>query len=59
MRALIVNGLLDELHLFVYPVTRGAGLRLFPEDLRSQWSLAHGATYDNGVLYLVYKATPS
>ena len=56
VRALIADGLLDELHLFVYPVTRGAGPRLFPDDLPTQWSLAHSATYDNGVLYLLYKA---
>ncbi len=56
VRALIADGLLDELHLFVYPVTRGAGPRLFPDDSPTQWSLAHSATYDNGVLYLLYKA---
>jgi len=30
VRGLISDGLLDELHLFVYPVTRGVGPRLFP-----------------------------
>jgi len=29
VRALIADGLVDELHLFVYPVTRSAGSRLF------------------------------
>jgi dihydrofolate reductase len=57
VRGLITDGLLDELHLFVYPLTRGAGPRLFPADLPTQWSLAQSATYDNGVLYLVYKAS--
>ena len=32
VRALLADGLVDELHLFVYPLTRGAGPRLFPED---------------------------
>jgi dihydrofolate reductase len=59
VRALIADGLLDELHLFVYPVTRGAGPRLFPDNPPTKWSLAHSATYDNGVLYLVYQASPS
>jgi dihydrofolate reductase len=54
VRALIADGLADELHLFVYPVTRGAGPRLFPHNPPSRWSLARSATYDNGVLYLVY-----
>jgi dihydrofolate reductase len=59
VRALIADGLLDELHLFVYPVTRGAGPCLFPDNLPTRWSLAQNATYDNGVLYLVYKAFSS
>jgi dihydrofolate reductase len=59
VRALIADGLLDELHLFVYPVTRGAGPRLFPHNPPTKWSLAHSATYDNGVLYLVYQASTS
>jgi len=31
VRALLDDGLVDELHLFVYPLTRGAGPRLFPD----------------------------
>jgi dihydrofolate reductase len=34
VRALIADGLADELHLFVYPVTRTAGPRLFDESLQ-------------------------
>ena len=56
VRALIADGLLDELHLFVYPVTRGSGPHIFPENLATTWSLASSATYDNGVLYLVYRS---
>ena len=59
VRALIADELLDELHLFVYPVTRGTGPRLFPDNLPTNWSLIHSATYDNGVLYLVYQASAS
>ena len=29
--AMLADGLVDELHLFVYPLTRGSGPRLFPE----------------------------
>ena len=59
VRALIADGLLDELHLFVYPVTRGAGPRLYPGTPSTKWSLARSATYGNGVLYLVYHTANS
>jgi dihydrofolate reductase len=59
VRALMADGLLDELHLFVYPVTRGTGPRLFPDDPPTTWSLARSTAYNNGVLYLVYQASTS
>jgi dihydrofolate reductase len=56
VRALLADGLVDELHLFVYPLTRGAGPRLFPEDAApSKLSLARTQSYDNGVVYLAYR----
>jgi dihydrofolate reductase len=57
VRALLADGLVDELHLFVYPLTRGgAGPRLFPEDAAPhKLSLAASASYDNGVVYLNYR----
>jgi dihydrofolate reductase len=56
VRALLADGLVDELHLFVYPLTRGAGPRLFPEDAASlKLSLARTEAYDNGVLYAAYR----
>ncbi len=56
VRALLADGLVDELHLFVYPLTRGNGPRLFPEDAAPRkLSLAASASYDNGVVYLAYR----
>ena len=56
VRALLADGLVDELHLFVYPLTRGGGPRLFPEGGAPQkLSLARCASYDNGVVYLTYR----
>ena len=56
VRAMLADGLVDQLHLFVYPVTRGAGPRLFPEDAApGKLSLAASEAYDNGVLYLDYR----
>ena len=56
VRALLADGLVDELHLFMFPVTRGPGPRLFPADEPRKWSLARSEAYDNGVLYLQYHA---
>jgi dihydrofolate reductase len=56
VRAMLADGLVDGLHLFVYPLTRGAGPRLFPEDAApSKLALASSETYDNGVVYLNYR----
>jgi dihydrofolate reductase len=56
VRAMLADGLVDELHLFVYPLTRGSGPRLFPEEAASgRLSLAASETYENGVVYLAYR----
>ena len=44
---------------FVYPVTRGGGPRLFPDNVPTNWPLINSSTYDNGVLYLAYRAAAS
>jgi dihydrofolate reductase len=57
VRAMLADGLVDELHLCVFPLTRGDGPRLFPEDGTSRkLSLAASESYENGVLYLAYRA---
>ena len=56
VRAMLADGLVDELHLCVYPLTRGDGLRLFePGDPEHKMQLAIAVSYDNGVLYLNYR----
>jgi dihydrofolate reductase len=56
VRAMLVDGLVDELHLFVYPLTRGSGPRLFPEEAApGNLSLAACESYENGVVYLAYR----
>src|SRR6266699_6003637 len=56
VRALLADGLVDELHLFIYPVALGKGGRLFAEsgDLK-KFTLARSEAFDNGVLLAVYK----
>lgn len=56
VRAMLADGLVDELHLFVYPSTRGEGERLFATDGAAKtYQLAGSQAYDNGVLYLTYR----
>jgi dihydrofolate reductase len=55
VRAMLADGLVDELHLFVYPLTRASGPRLFPAEAPSlDLALKTSESYENGVVYLVY-----
>jgi dihydrofolate reductase len=56
VRAMLADGLVDELHLLVYPVTRGSGPRLFPDEgAPEKLSLAAAQSFDNEVVYLAYR----
>ncbi|RKS80147.1 dihydrofolate reductase [Motilibacter peucedani] len=55
VRALLADGLVDTLHLFVYPVALGRGLRLWPEGSeRTRLALQAHDSYDNGIVHLAY-----
>ena len=57
VRAMLDDGLVDELHLIMYPLTRGAGPRLFTEQAQARaLSLAACEAFSNGVVYLNYRA---
>ena len=56
VHALLADSLVDELYLFVYPLTRGSGPRLFAEHAAPRKvTLAVSESYDNGVIYLSYR----
>ena len=56
VRAMLADGLVDGLHLLVYPLTLGAGPRLFAEgDTPAKLSLAFSQAFENGVVYLHYR----
>jgi dihydrofolate reductase len=56
VRAMLADGLIDELHLFVYPLTLGSGPRLFTADAASRtFELGVAESYENGVVYLNYR----
>jgi dihydrofolate reductase len=56
VRAMLADGLVDELHLFVYPLTRGSGPRLFPDGAApAKFTRSASETYENGVVYMAYR----
>ena len=56
VRAMLADGLVDEVHLFAYPLTRGLGPRLFTDEAApGTFSLAACESYDNGSVYLAYR----
>lgn len=56
VRAMLDDGLVDGLHLFVFPLTRGSGPRLFPDGApERKLELVQSDTYPNGVVYLEYR----
>jgi dihydrofolate reductase len=56
-RAMLADGLVDDLHLFVYPLAHGTGQRLFADGGPAiKFALAGSEVYGNGVLHLTYTA---
>ena len=56
VRFLLAQRLVEELHLMVFPVAIGGGLRMFPEDrAKLEFELTDLARYESGVLLQVYR----
>jgi dihydrofolate reductase len=56
VHAMLADGLIDELNLLVYPLTRGSGPRLFAEGAApGKLTLAACEACDNGVVYMAYR----
>ena len=54
VRALVADGLVDELHLYVYPLAVGTGVRLFPEGTSQPLALVGVERLSNGVAHVTY-----
>jgi dihydrofolate reductase len=54
VRQLLKDGLVDDLHLFVYPVALGTGERFFREGEEHRLVLKGTDVYANGVVHLQY-----
>ena len=54
VRGLLRDGLVDEIHLFVYPISLGSGDRFWADGERTKLALLASDVYDNGVVHLCY-----
>src|SRR4051795_4019658 len=57
VRGMLADGLVDQLHLFMFPVTLGSGARLLA-DAETKLALMATEAYDNGVVHLAYAPAP-
>ncbi len=48
-------GLVDECHVFVFPIVIGGGKRTLPDNVRVQLELLDERRFDNGVVHLHYR----
>jgi len=59
VRAMLADGLVDELHLFVFPVALGKGERLLTEGEKIKLQPLEVERYDSGVVHLAYQPATS
>jgi dihydrofolate reductase len=56
VRAMLADGLVDALHIFMYPLTRGEGPRLFPDGFaQPKFALEACRPFEHGMVYLAYR----
>ena len=58
VHALLQHGLVDELHLLVYPIALGSGKRVFPNGVDTAFELKSATPYPTGVVGLHYALRP-
>jgi dihydrofolate reductase len=58
VRAMVADGLVDQIHLLVYPTTVGSGPRLFEDGAPGRdLDLLSCQSFANGVVHLAYRST--
>lgn len=58
VKMLLQHNLIDELRLWVHPVVRGSGQRMFEAGETAQFQLVDTVRFDTGVVILCYKPNP-
>ena len=59
MKALLANGLVDELTLMIEPILLGGGKRIFPEDgMARPMQLVNSVTAATGVQVCTFRPAP-
>jgi dihydrofolate reductase len=54
VHTLLEHGLVDELHLLLYPITLGSGKRVLPDGVHAAFELQSATPYPTGVVGLHY-----
>lgn len=54
VHAMLEHGLVDELHLLVYPITLGSGKRVLPNGIHAAFDLTSATPYPSGVVGMHY-----
>ena len=52
-------GLVDECHLFVFPIVIGGGKRTLPDNVRAQLELLDERRFESGIVHLHYRMSVS
>jgi dihydrofolate reductase len=58
VHALLEHGLIDELHLTLYPLALGSGKRVFADGVHAAFTLKSASPYGSGVVGLHYELAP-
>jgi dihydrofolate reductase len=58
VHALLQHGLIDELHLTLYPLALGGGKRVFADGVHTGFALKSASPYPSGVVGLRYELAP-
>jgi dihydrofolate reductase len=59
VHSLLPHGLVDQVHMLIYPTVLGRGTRLFPADYAARFDLADLKQLGSGIVHAVYKRAPT